>query len=216
MLRAWMCVVFLAAVTASAQQWDVGMIGGYGVGNSITVKRDDGTSANTGFRDGAAFGVYGGEDTYRYWSGEVSYMYRQSTLKENTSAVSETFAAHSHIVTGALLAHFAPRESRVRPFLSAGGGVRLVVANGREGVPQPLCVTGNSCFAALTATHQLQAVAVVGGGVKFRLTKHLGMRAEVRDFVSGKPREVIVPGPKATLSGVPLDYIGTVSLGIIW
>ena len=74
--------------------------------------------------NGAVFGVYGGEDMYRYWSGEANYLYRHDDLKLSNGSVSESFAGHSHFLTGDILAHFRPRESRIRPFFSFGGGLR--------------------------------------------------------------------------------------------
>ena len=178
MLKVWMCVlVALTAATASAQQeWDVGVIGGYGVAHNLTVNNGSG-SATTGFSNGSVLGVYGGDDQYRYWSGEASYLYRQSNLKLNGDGQSESFAAHTHLFTGDILAHLRPKESRIRPFVSFGAGLKVIVGTGDEGRPQPLgdtCFTPNpSCFAALTATREVQIVGEVGAGVKIQLAEPL-------------------------------------------
>jgi hypothetical protein len=211
-----MCVLFLAAATACAQEWDVGVIGGFGASNDLTAKRGDGATASVGVKSGAVYGVYGGEDMYRYWSGEATYLYRQSTLKESTSSVSESFAAHTHLMFGEILGHFAPRESRLRPFLSFGGGLKLLAGTGDEGAPQPLCLSANTCFAALTATRQVQPVGVVGAGLKYKVNNHLRLRVQIRDFISTKPQDVISPGPGSHLSGLPNDFVGTFSVGYIW
>ncbi|HEV2198384.1 MAG TPA: outer membrane beta-barrel protein [Bryobacteraceae bacterium] len=216
MLRACMCVLVLTAAMACAQEWEVGAIGGFGAGNDFTVKRGDGATASAGLKNGAVFGVYGGEDMYRYWSGEATYLYRQSSLKESSAGVSESFAAHTHLMTGEILAHFKPRESRMRPFFSFGGGLKLLAATGDEGAPQPLCLTASTCFAALTATRQVQPVGVIGAGVKYKVNNHLRLRVQIRDFISTKPKDVIAPGPGSTMSGIPNDFVATLSVGYIW
>lgn len=217
MLRTWMCVLVLTAAMACAQEWDVGVIGGFGAAHDLSVKNDSG-SATAGFHSGLVLGVYGGEDMYRYWSGEATYLFREGDLKLSSAGTSESFSAHQHLMTGEILAHFKPREQRFRPFVSFGGGLRVLVGTGDEGVFQPLgcSAPGPLCFAALTATHQVQPVFTVGGGVKYKLNNHLRIRVQIRDFLSGQPKDVIAPGPGATLKGIPNDFIGTFSLGYIW
>jgi hypothetical protein len=216
MLRAWMCVLFLAAATASAQEWDVGVIGGFGAAHDFTVKRGDGATASAGFKNGAVYGVYGGEDMFPYWSGEATYLYRQSSLKESTTGISESFAAHTHLMTGEILAHFRPRESKMRPFFSFGGGLKVLAGTGDEGSPQRLCLSSSTCFAALTHTREIQPVGVIGAGIKYKVNNHLRLRVQVRDFLSAKPRDVIAPGPSSSLSGFGNDVIATFSVGYIW
>ena len=219
MLKVWIGVLALTAATASAQNWDVGVSGGYGFENNLTVNNGSG-SATTGFHNGGVFGIYGGQDTYRYWSGEANYLYRFSDLKLSEGGVSERFDAHTHLITGDLLAHLRPRESRIRPFFSFGAGLKIIVANGNEGTAQPLgqnCFNANpTCFAALTDTREVQIVGEVGAGVKVKLSNRLQLRVQVRDFLSGRPHDVIAAGPGASISGFPNDIIGTVALGITW
>ncbi len=111
----------LAAGAASAQEWEIGAIGGYGFAPDLTVKGPAGT-ANTGFNNGFAIGVYGGNDTYQYWSGEARYLYRQSDLKLSSGGTSVNFGGSSQLVTADFLVHFRPRESKIRPFILFGGG----------------------------------------------------------------------------------------------
>jgi hypothetical protein len=221
MLKVWIGVLVLTAAAASAQdsqRWDVGVVGGFGLTTDLTVNNGSG-SATTGFKNGAVLGVYGGEDQYRYWSGEASYLYRQSDLKLSSGNVSESFGAHTHLFTGDILLHFRPREARIRPFVSFGAGLEVIVGTGNEGAPQPLgnCFFANpTCFAALTATREVQVAGEVGAGVKIQLANHLRLRLQVRDYLSPRPDQVISPGPGASMSGFPNDIVATGSLGFTW
>ena len=61
-----------------------------------------------------------------------------------------------------------------------------------------------------------RAVGAVGAGVKIQLVDHLKLRLQVKDYLSGRPDEVIAPGPGAKMSGFPNSLIGTVSVGYTW
>jgi hypothetical protein len=210
MRKGLICAVVLAAATASAQQWDVGIVGGIGMATDFTVKNAS-TSAAAGFKNGAVFGAYAGEDSFRYWSGEVNYLYRQSNFKLEGAGKSADFAGHTHLITFDMLGHFRPKGSRIRPFVSFGGGAKVMVGTGQESANQPL-----GSLAALTNTREILAVGEVGAGVKIQVTKRFRIRVQVRDFISQKPQDVIATAPGATLSGMSNDILGTVSLGWSW
>ena len=137
MLKGLLCAALLAAATASAQEWDAGIIGGVGIAKDFTVKNST-TSASTGFKNGVLFGVYGGQEMYKYWSGEASYIYRKSNLKIDGNGKSADLAAHTHLITGDILAHFRPKGASIRPFVSFGGGIKLIAGTGNENPSQPL------------------------------------------------------------------------------
>ena len=111
----------------------------------MTVKNAT-TSASASVVTGLTLGAYAGQNMYRYWSGEVNYLYRVGDLKLAGNGQSVTFGAHTHLITGDFLAHFRPREARIRPFISFGGGIEIMEGTGQEAFNQPL---GN--LAALTA-----------------------------------------------------------------
>ena len=220
MLKGLICAVVLTAAAASAQQqWEAGIIGGYGIGHDLTVSNGFGNAA-TGYKNGTVFGVYGGLNSYRYWSGEASYLYRDSHLKLESNGTNEDFPAHMHLITGDILAHFRPTGARIRPFVSFGGGIKVMVGSGDESKPQPLGACGAAiapkCFAALTATTEVLPVGEVGAGVKVQVSKMFQVRLQVRDYLSQKPKDLIATGPGATLSGISNDILATVSLGLTW
>src|ERR1022692_4628294 len=117
MLRGLICTVVAVAATAAyaqaqeqppGQLWEVGGIGGVGYSPNLTVS-NGASKASTGVQMGPVVGVYGGEDMYRYWSGEATYLYRAGDLKLAGSGQSASFGAHTHLITGDFLAHFRPR-----------------------------------------------------------------------------------------------------------
>src|SRR5579885_2661771 len=161
MNRAALLACFVCAGIAQAQysgtevpaHWEVGVLGGFGWTNDLTVKNPSG-SATTGLNSGAAFGAFGGDDMYDHLSGEARYLYRFSDLKLSSGGTSTNFGGHTHIAEGAFLYHFAPRRSSVRPFFAFGGGVKILQGTGIESAGQPL-----GRFAALTATREILPTA---------------------------------------------------------
>ena len=215
MLKSLICaaVVFAAtAAFANAQgpEWELGAIGGVGFSPNMTVKNAT-ISASAGVKPGVTVGVYAGEDMYRYWSGEATYLYRAGDLKLEGSGKSASFGAHTHLITGDFLAHFRPRGARIRPFISFGGGIEVMQGTGQESATQPL---GN--LAALTATREVLPVGEAGVGVKVQLSKHLRLRVQVRDYFSQAPNDVIAPAPGASLSGIRQDVIGMGAIAVTW
>jgi hypothetical protein len=207
-------VALFSASAAYAQsdvhRWEVGAVGGYGMSPSLTVQNAT-TSASTGFHNGIALGVFAGEDTYRYWSGEVNYLYRQSDLKLEGSGQSAGFSAHTHIITGDFLGHFAPVEARFRPFVSFGGGVKILSGTDLVSLSQPL-----RTLAAFNSGNEVLAVGAVGAGIKYRISKSVRLRFQVRDYISQAPSKVINPGPGAQMSGIVNDIVATGAVSFTW
>jgi hypothetical protein len=213
MLRGFLCAAVLFAATAtlaSAQEWELGAIGGFGYSPSLTVKNAT-ASASTGVKTGVTVGFYAGQEMYRYFSGEANYLYRTGDLKLEGSGQSVSFGAHTHLITGDFLGHFRPRGARIRPYISVGGGIEVMQGTGQESATQPL---GN--LAALTATREVLPVGEVGAGVKIQLSPRLRLRVQVRDYISQSPNDVIAPAPGATLSGLRHDVIGMGALALTW
>ena len=164
MFKGLMFALVLSAAALHAQkpqEWELGVIGGYGYAPALTVKNAT-ASASTGFKPGLVVGAFAGNEMYRYWSGEVNYLYRQSDLKLEGSGKSASFGAHTHLMTGDFLGHLRPAGSRLRPFISMGGGMKVVQSTGQESAAQPL---GN--LAALTNTREVVPVGEIGVGVKY-------------------------------------------------
>ncbi len=204
-------VLFAATATvASAQEWELGVLGGFGYSPSLTVKNAT-TSASTGVKNGAAIGFYAGEEMYRYFSGEATYLFRTGDLKLESGATKFSFGTHTHLITGDFLAHLRPRGARFRPFISFGGGIEILQGTGEESANPPL-----KTLAALTATREVLPVGEAGVGVKYQISKHLRLRVQARDYISQAPHDVIAPVPPSTLSGIRNDIIATGAIALTW
>jgi hypothetical protein len=206
MWKGFYAAVILVAGVGRAQQWEVGVVGGYGFTPSLTVKAPSG-SAGTGFNNGAAYGAFFGDDSHEHWSGEARYLYRYSDLNLSSGSTSVDFAGHTQFVTADVLGHLARRSSRIRPFFAVGGGLKIINGTGAESAAQPL---GN--IAALTHTMEFHPVGDVGAGVKLALSRNVRLRLEVRDYISPSPSKVITPVPGATMGAWMNDIQAMVSL----
>src|SRR5712671_2078374 len=117
-------VVLAAAPTAFAQKWEIGGGAGGSFYTSQTFKNALG-SADAGLSNGVTASFWLDNNTSNLLGGEMRYDYEHTNLKLESSGTKATFGADTHAFHYDFLFHFAPRESRVRPFVSGGGGVKL-------------------------------------------------------------------------------------------
>lgn len=207
MLKRLALTCWLLAGAAFAQNWYIGAGGGYGYVPKLTIS-GIAPDAKTGLENGGALGAYFGEDSHKYWSGEVHYLHRWDSLAISFGGTNVKFAGHSDILHADFLRHFAPRGSKVRPFIAAGGGMRFLAGSGNESSSQPL---GN--YAALTATRESLPVVDAAVGVRVKYQNRVELRFEVRDYMSPAPSKVIAPAPGASLGGWFNDIVASVSIG---
>ncbi|HEY7338521.1 MAG TPA: outer membrane beta-barrel protein [Bryobacteraceae bacterium] len=204
------CAATIASGVASAQIWEFGVVGGLGYAPNLSVRQASAT-ASAGLGHGAAVGVYGGEDTYRHFGGEVRYLYSFGNLEASSNGASVRFGRRTHTIAGDILIYPRPTESRVRPFLALGGGVEILDGTGRESAAQPL-----GQFVALTHTRETLAVGDVGAGFKIALSEHLRLRIEAHDYAGPSPKKVIAPAPGASIGSFMNEIVGTISLAFAW
>jgi opacity protein-like surface antigen len=89
------------------------------------------------------------------------------------------------------------REARIRPYVAVGVGAKYYVTTGPAPVPQPMPKIGG-----LVATNQWRALFSGGAGVKVRVTDHVLVRADFRDYVTAFPTHLIVPAANGTDKGI--------------
>ena len=193
-----------------AQKWEIGVLGGGSINNTDSVTSPFG-SGDVGIKNGLAVGAYVGSDMNKHFGGEIRYEYLPGDLKVSSSGNEATFGGEAHAIHYDFLLHFASSEARVRPFVSFGGGVKVFRGTGKATVTQPL-----SGLALLTNTHETKGLGVFGAGIKAKIAPRLTLRAEVNDFITPFPRQVIAAAPGAKISGLMHDIVFMAGLGIMF
>src|SRR5262249_32680194 len=102
-------------------------------------------------------------------------------------------------------------EATVRPFVSAGGGVKIFRGTGTEQAFQPL-----SNFALLTKAQDLTGLLSVGAGFKVRIAEHVALRLEVHDYLTPFPNKIITPAANAKVSGWLQDIVPMAGLAFTY
>lgn len=189
-----------------AQQWEMGATGGYGwnYNTSIGVA---GQSASAGFRQGAAVGAVFGENMYGYIGGEIRYLYRWGTPELQFQGAHSTIGGYSNIVVYDLLVHTAPRDSRVRPYLAGGAGIKIFTGSHAQPMVQPLIP-----FAVLLPGTQVEPAISVGGGLKYRMSRHALLRADFRTYMTPLPNQLFKPTGPSVIRGWVFDFVPLVGI----
>jgi outer membrane protein W len=196
----------LTVLPAFAQKYEFALAGGGSFYQSHTVTNPKG-DASAGFDNGWAASVAVGNNMYSHVGGEVRYTYLHNDAKLSSGSTKATFGAESHVIHYDFLIHATPTESRIRPYVAAGGGIKFYRGTGTEVPFQPL-----SSVALLTKTTEVQGLLSVGGGVKFSLTNHLMLRVDVHDYLTPFPKKIITPALNSKASGWFNNIVGTAGI----
>jgi hypothetical protein len=199
-------LVAAAAAGAFAQQWEVGGMGGVRFLSNVSVTAPAG-SATAGFATGFAAGAYVGQNLYPHLSGELHYDFLQSGLKLSAGGSSATFSGVAHALHYDLLLTTAKRESPKQFFVAFGGGMKVFRGTGKEAAYQPL-----SQYGYFTKTQQVEPMASVGAGVKYRIGQRLFLRAQVFDFITPFPKDIIAPPPGSKYGSILHDFVPMVGI----
>jgi opacity protein-like surface antigen len=166
--------VLLLASSASAQEGFMRHeIGVQGTGFFTKDSRQNGTLQHS--TDTGGFLL-----NYRFhfngWLGaEASYGYSRNTEQNFTSNGNFGIQANVHQATGALVVNIPVYVARMRPYVLAGAGALVF---------DP---TGNVEGFASGVERQTRPAFVYGGGVDYRLVRHVAVRLEYRGFVYHRP-----------------------------
>jgi hypothetical protein len=199
------------AGACAAQEWEVGGMASYGLYRNLDAVGSAGT-ALAGFSPGAAFGGVIGHSSSSRISGEFRYSYLSNDLKLSSGGTDAHFGASAHAIHYDLILHPRPRHgSKVMPFVAIGGGMKVYEGTGHEMAYQPL-----SDIALLTKTREIKPMISVGGGFKMILGPRLVLRAEVRDYITAFPKQVITPLPGTKVSGWLNDFVPMVGISYIF
>ncbi len=200
----------LCALAGWTQEWEFGGAGGFGFMKGAGVSGPAGT-ATAGFQTGGAASAVFAHVANPRWSGEVRYSFLQSNLKLSSGSSQTTFAGRAHALHYDLLIFPGAPRARTRPFVAAGGGMKLYQGTGAEHAFQPL-----SQFAYLTRTRELKPMISAGGGVKTEIRPGLVLRVEFRDYVTPFPKELIAPAPGNKIAGWVHDFVPRVGISRVW
>jgi hypothetical protein len=208
--RTMFTLAIVAVPAAFAQKWELGGGAGGGFYTSTDVTNPLGNAAGK-FQSNIAASAWLGNNSGRLLGGELRYDYQRGDAKLSSGGTTATFGAQSQAIHYDFLLHFAPRSSPVRPFVAAGGGVKIYQGTGTEVAFQPL-----SQIALLTKTSDTQPLVSVGAGVKFALGKVIGLRAEIHDFLTPFPNKVIAPAANSKSSGWLQDIVVSFGISILF
>jgi Outer membrane protein beta-barrel domain len=199
-----------AAICAHAQHWEFGGVGGQAFLNNVPVS-GAGASATAGFQQGGVFGAFLGQNISAHIAGEVRYEYMQSDLELKSGGSTASFKGSAHVVHYDLLLHTNIHHSPLQLFAAVGGGMKYFRGTGTEAAYQPL-----SQFGYFTKTTAIKPMGVVGGGVSFRIAKHVFMRTEVRDFITAFPTQVLTPPPGVKYAKLLHDVVPMAGLSYLF
>ena len=196
----------LAAGTCSAEQWELGVAGGVGIFKNGTIKSDTGT-ADAGFKNGPAVSAFAIQHMYRHLSGQIRYTFQFDDMRLSSGGSEATFKAQSHAIHYDLMFMGGRASSSLRPYILAGGGVKMYRGTGKEQETQNLIE-----FAALTHTQQILPLITFGAGFRVKLGGKSAIYLEARDYLTPFPKDVIAPVPPSKASGWIHDFTPVIGL----
>jgi opacity protein-like surface antigen len=191
-------LIFAAAlltVPALAENYEFGVHGGMSIYQSKQISSSRG-SADAGFSPGWVAGFTIGHNMYNHIGGEIRYNYLRNGMKLTSGSTATKFGGESHTIHYDFLIHTNDASARVRPYVAAGGGVKIYRGTGAEQAFQPL-----STVAVLTKTQEPQVLGTFGGGVKVKMSNKMWFRLDARDYLTPFPKKVITPVTSSGVSG---------------
>lgn len=187
---------FLCAGAGLAQQWEAGVGGGIAVYKNATVT-SGGATADAGLKPAPAFSAFATQNGRGRLSGEIRYTFQFGDFKVSSGGTETTFSGQTHAVHYDVLFHTSSASAHVRPYVLAGGGMKIYRGTGKEQAAAPALAN----FAILSKTQDTKGLIVFGAGVKTKLGRRSALRLEVRDYLTPVPEHVIAAAPGAKLSG---------------
>src|SRR5689334_21111640 len=185
----------VAACRAAEAQWDFGAEIGIGTSHDPSLTSPGG-SAQSGFRTMATASVVWAENPYQYIGGEFRYMFRWGGPKLTSNGTQASMDGYANVITYDLLVHLKSRESRVRPYVAAGSGIKIYTGTAQRFSSQPL-----SDIAVLVPGTQVEPVISTGGGLKYLLRPGLQIRLDFRTHMTPLPNDLIRPTGRSVIHG---------------
>ncbi len=210
-LRAAAVLLVLAASDAAlAQKWEIGGGAGGSFYTGKTVSRAS-VTGDAKFNSGWGATAYVGHNMYSRIGGELRYSFLKNDAKLASGSSQALFGANAHAIHYDVLLHATRVNSFIRPFVSVGGGIKIYQGTGNEVAAQPL-----GTLAYLTKTSEYKPLITFGAGIKVNASRRVGFRAEVKDYFSQFPKQVIAPASGASISGDWIhNFVAMVSVSLL-
>lgn len=99
---------------------------------------------------------------------------------------SYSFGARNYTFGAGPVVNLKPRGSRVQPYLTVGvAGIQFTPTDTAKGLARS--AANNAAFGSANLNDNLQVGVYYGGGIKFHLTDHFGLRVDARGITSRNP-----------------------------
>jgi len=198
-------LIALLCASAFAQQYDLSGLIGYGAYRDHSISSPTGT-LTVGMRNTYAAGGLFGQDLYSHISGEVRYLYQNGDPFVSSGSVRGYLPGHSQTFSYDGLFHVYDRDRRFRPFAAVGVGGKVYQISGSAPFPP-----SPPQLAQFTKVNDWQYVFDVGAGFKYRLSGHVMLRGDFRDYISPFPKKLYAPAGNG--SGWLQQFTPTLGLG---
>ena len=196
----------LLALPAMPQSAELGISGGYGSlgDNSISISTlaDAATREEYNLSNGVRVGGRMAFNSRAFIGHEISYSYQHANLSflatdGELSGTQDLGAVRAHHMYYNLVAHATPTGTRIRPFVTGGGGF------------SSFFLPGISSFSGYGNT---KFGYNYGGGIKFNFFMY-GIRFDVRNHVTGKPFGQYLPNVQGKLNNMEFSMTFSLLLG---
>jgi hypothetical protein len=184
-----------------AQEWELGAAGGYGWYSNPSIISPAG-SIQSGFAPKGAIGVVFGQNMYEHIGGEVRYLFQFGGPRLQSQGTDVSATGYSNLVTYDLLFHLTNRESRFRPYVAGGAGVKVYTGGELRFASPPF--PGS---AVLVPNNQVEAAISVGAGLKYRVARHALLRLDFRTYMTPFPNEILRPTGISQVHGWIYNFV---------
>lgn len=212
-MRLAFCTLMIAAALSSpglAQEWELGAAGGYGWSANPSIVAPVG-SVRSGFASKGTMGVVFGQNLYEYVGGEIRWLYQFGGPELRFQGIQSNSTGYSNLVTYDVLFHFTNRESRFRPFVAGGAGVKVYTGRELRSVGLPLLGS-----AVLIPGNQVEPAISVGGGLKYKLSRHGLLRLDFRTYMTPLPDRILRPIGLAQVHGWVYNFVPLGGLSFVF
>jgi hypothetical protein len=193
-----------------AEQWELGAVFGLATSHDPAISSPAG-SVQTGFPTKAVLGVVWGENLYQYFGGELRYMYRWGGPKLTANGTQAGMNGYANVLTYEVLVHMKSRESRFRPFVAGGAGIKIYTGVDQQPVGQPL-----ANVALLRSVTQVEPAVSAGAGLKYSIARDVQLRFDFRTYMTPVPNDLIRPVGRSVIHGWTYDFVPMLGISYVF